>query len=219
MIAGVGFYGYLIGSFSSLLSYRDPAQKKYQTNLENLSTISKYRKLPVELQHRIQKYFHYAWQEKLGFDENEFVNQLPHGLKIEVFSFLRKDALMKVDIFADLSSDLIEELSQKLQPIVVTPDEFLFREGEIGDKMYFLIKGEIQILQNETEIARIFEGDFLGEISLFKNQTRNATAKAVTYCNLYYLDRENFNKIIHKNDKIYQKIHNQILLRETKMDE
>ncbi|MEO5583214.1 MAG: cyclic nucleotide-binding domain-containing protein, partial [Saprospiraceae bacterium] len=42
----------------------------------------------------------------------------------------------------------------------------------------------------------IGEGDFFGEISLILRHPRNATIRAIEYCDLYSLDKESFDRVV-----------------------
>jgi len=216
MIIGVGFYGYLIGNVVSVITKRDPAYEKFINNLENLAALIKYRNLPKNLATRIRQYFLYLWKQKLGYDEEKFLGELPDGLKLETLTFLRQSVFNDLDLFKGASMDFITELAENLKEIAITPDGFLFKEGDIGNKVYFVIKGELSVLtENDSkEIAKIRNGDFFGEIALFKNRPRNASVKAITFCHLYYLDKDSFDLLIPKYPSIASKIEAKVLERE-----
>jgi CRP-like cAMP-binding protein len=42
----------------------------------------------------------------------------------------------------------------------------------------------------------LHEGDFFGEIALLMKQPRNASIRAVGYCDLYSLSKESFDKVV-----------------------
>ncbi|MCB0593708.1 MAG: ion transporter, partial [Phaeodactylibacter sp.] len=84
MLMGLGFFGFLIGNIARLLSKKDPAREHYLDNMEKLSVAVKYRSLPPGLQRRIHDYYAYKWRKRLGFDESDFLDGLPHSLKMQV---------------------------------------------------------------------------------------------------------------------------------------
>lgn len=59
-------------------------------------------------------------------------------------------------------------------------------------------------------------GDFFGEIALFKNKNRTATVQAISYCDLYVLNKKAFNKVLSKYPEIGEKIKNQVEIRESR---
>lgn len=84
--------------------------------------------------------------------------------------------------------------------------EIIFREGDEGDKMYIIQKGEVQVLKtiNNTEhiLAVLIRGDFFGETAIVTRSLRSATVKAATSVELLAFDREGFSSMIEKNAKI-----------------
>jgi voltage-gated potassium channel len=208
MIIGVGVYGYLIGNVVSVITKRDPAHEKFISNLENLSALVKYRNLPKHLTLRIKGYFMYLWKQRLNDNEELFLDKLPDGLKSEVRTFLKHDVIKNLHLFSDASSEFITEFAENLKEFVITPNEFLFHKGDFGKKVFFVIKGELSVLidENKKEIAKIKKGDVFGEIALFKNKPRNASVKAITFCHLYYLDKDSFDILIPKYPSIAKKI-------------
>jgi voltage-gated potassium channel len=216
MIIGVGFYGYLIGNVVSVITKLDPAHEKFINNLESLAALVKYRNLPKHLTLRIRGYFMYLWKQRLDNNGEEFLQKLPYGLKVETLTFLKEDVIKNLNMFKGSSKEFIAELAENLKELVITPNEFLFHEGDIGKKVFFVIKGELSVLvdNNQKEIAKINKGDVFGEIALFKNEPRNASVKAITFCHLYYLDKDSFNMLIPKYPSIAKKIEAKVLERE-----
>ena len=62
-------------------------------------------------------------------------------------------------------------------------DEYLFREGEVGDCAYILESGKVEVsVQNgdhKLVIATLGEGDLVGEMAIIDNLPRTASAMAV----------------------------------------
>lgn len=208
MILGVGIYGYVIGNIASILSKRDPSKVKYSENLEKLSALVANRDLPLPLQKRIQDYYKYVHHKRLGYDEIEFLKGLPKSLQTEVSLCLKKEVIEKNQLFKDAQKEFIEEISLKLKPVVLIPGDCLFKMGEIGDEMYFVVKGTLIVFGNQQTgtIATLTEGSYFGEIALLKNVPRTATIYADSYCDLYSLNKKTFDQIIKKYPEIAAKI-------------
>ena len=58
------------------------------------------------------------------------------------------------------------------------PRETVFANGDFGDKVYFIIKGEAAVERNGALLATLHSGDVFGEAALIFNQPRNATIRA-----------------------------------------
>ena len=61
-------------------------------------------------------------------------------------------------------------------------DEYIFREGELGDLAFVVLKGKVEIsrkVDNKTiSIGMISEGGMFGEMALIDNRERMASARA-----------------------------------------
>lgn len=62
-------------------------------------------------------------------------------------------------------------------------NEFIFREGDKGDKLYIILDGKVRITKNipgvgDEALAILGKGDFFGEMALVDNATRSADARA-----------------------------------------
>ena len=65
----------------------------------------------------------------------------------------------------------------------VAPNDYIFREGEEGDRLYIVLEGEIIISKHilgagEEALAVLGRGEYFGEMALIDRQPRSADAKA-----------------------------------------
>ncbi len=82
----------------------------------------------------------------------------------------------------------------------------IFREGDLGDRMYIIQSGIVRITKNidgrEYTLAELTKGEFLGEMAIVSRIRRTATATAVGSVQLLAFDRAGFQGMIEKNAKI-----------------
>jgi CRP/FNR family cyclic AMP-dependent transcriptional regulator len=82
----------------------------------------------------------------------------------------------------------------------------VFNEGELGDKLYFILEGKVRISRNlsgmgEEALAVLGPGDAFGEMSLIDDTPRSADAHVHERCRLLVITREAFEDLlfIHKD--------------------
>lgn len=215
MVAGLAFFGYLIGIMASILGRRDPARVAYEENIDRLSLAVRYGGLPPALQQRIHEYYTYMWLQRLGYDESDFLESLPVGLHEEVALHIKSDVIENVELFVGAPSDFVAYVALRLRPEVFTPGDWIFREGDEGSRMYFIVRGEVEVFQDRREdvLDRLGAGDFFGEISLFFEVPRTASVKAVTYCDVYFLSKASFQSVIQRFPKQVKGIESKALAR------
>ena len=78
-------------------------------------------------------------------------------------------------------------------PILVPKGQTIFTEGELGEVMYGVIEGEVELVVNGKVVERIGKGDIFGEGALVhESRVRGSTAIATTDCTLASLDQQRF---------------------------
>lgn len=70
----------------------------------------------------------------------------------------------------------------------------IFRKGDPGDCAYFIRKGEVEVIDEDTNspVRKLAAGDYFGEIALVTNQRRTATIRTVSSVEVAVLGKENF---------------------------
>ena len=87
----------------------------------------------------------------MGYDESDFLKGLPQSLQSEVSLHLKKEIIEKIPLFKDADPNFVKEISLHLKPVVLIPGDCVFVEGDVGNEMYFVVKGELEVL-NKKEI-------------------------------------------------------------------
>lgn len=84
--------------------------------------------------------------------------------------------------------------------------EVITRQGDVGDCMYVIQQGNVQVLIErdgvETLLRVANEGEFLGEMAIFDHEERSATLRALGEARLLTIDKKNFLKRIHKDPSL-----------------
>lgn len=99
-------------------------------------------------------------------------------------SNLRESKIRKGAMFRSLPPNELGKLVKRLKPIEVEEGEILFKEGDIGDKVYIVVAGELEITQdfgtpNERLLGVSESGNFIGDMILFNpGHKRTATVRA-----------------------------------------
>jgi hypothetical protein len=197
MLLGVGTYGYVVGNVANLLANMDLAKRHYMENMDRLGAFLRYRNIPIELQRRLRDYYAYLWEHRMGYDESAVLADLPLGLRTEVALRLRRDFIEHAPLFKNASHELVREIALHLHPVVFTPGDYIFRAGHHGRHMYFIGFGTLEVIAADGQIvATLKEGNFFGELALLFSEPRNASIRAVDYCDLYSLDKDTFDSTI-----------------------
>lgn len=84
----------------------------------------------------------------------------------------------------------------------------LIHAGEKAETLYYLVKGSAIVMVKDEEgkemiLSYLNEGEFFGEVGLFEeNQTRSASVKARTTCEIAEVSYKKFRQLIQVNPEI-----------------
>ncbi|WP_163971402.1 Crp/Fnr family transcriptional regulator [Oceanobacillus halotolerans] len=89
----------------------------------------------------------------------------------------------------------------------VDKGDFVFKEGETSEYLYFIHRGEVRIFKNmgtnkEITIFTRKEQDSFGEIGIFSGGKYSNSAQATKHGILYYIHRDQMEAILAQNGKL-----------------
>ncbi|WP_169447647.1 SLC13 family permease [Paenibacillus daejeonensis] len=107
----------------------------------------------------------------------------------------------RVKMFEGLSNIELARVLGRLEKITRPAGTLLFAQGDVGEDMYILQEGTIDLLAHaasgeQRPLARLLAGDSLGEMALLTGEQRSATAVIGTDAVLYRMDRPTFDELI-----------------------
>lgn len=197
MVIGVAFFGYVLSNVASILARLDAARESHLALLDKVESFMRYNEVPVGLRSKIRAYYRYLWESHRGYDDSQILNNLPHKLRGEVSLFLNAEMIEKVPLLKGAEQDLVQDIVLQLKLLVVVPGERIFQVGDVGESMFFIHRGSVDIISREGKIvATLQPGSFFGEMALLTTNPRNATVRAADYCDLFVLERKVFESVL-----------------------
>ena len=89
--------------------------------------------------------------------------------------------------FSDMTEDEVSEFLRMCKQETYKEGKKIFSEGDSADHFYLLVSGEISIIINEKEVARLEPGEVFGEMALLENIPRSATAVSAVHSVLFFI--------------------------------
>lgn len=111
------------------------------------------------------------------------------------------EVLGRVPLFQGLPRSDLERIAELVAPREVNAGEFLFREGDDGDKFYIVFDGAVEILKerplgDHERLAVKRGGEAFGEMSLLNDAPRSASVRAVEDSRLLSVSRSQFDNLL-----------------------
>ncbi len=84
--------------------------------------------------------------------------------------------------------------------------EVIVKQGEVGDCMYVIQEGQVEILMekegSEILVRTLDENDFFGEMAIFDREVRSATVRALGEVRVLTIDSKSFLRGIHEDPSL-----------------
>jgi len=80
-------------------------------------------------------------------------------------------------LFDGIPSSVLLQLVEGMYHRQYRDSEAVFSYGEPGLGMYFVLSGSVEIFLDDQSLATIEPGEFFGEVALFGEETRTASAR------------------------------------------
>jgi len=104
--------------------------------------------------------------------------------------------LKGVEAFKNLTPHELTNVAERMTRRQFMPGEVIIREGEVGEELFLISEGEVEIDREGREVARLGPGDFFGELALMSGNPRNANVVATRPVDTYVLGKDDFDAAI-----------------------
>lgn len=102
------------------------------------------------------------------------------------------DVLARCPLLRGLHIKEISTFLDLLDQIALPAGTCVFREGDEGDFMYFVLEGEARLKRSQLELRTVGPGDHFGELAMLASRPRPATVEAHTTMRLARLSRARY---------------------------
>lgn len=122
-----------------------------------------------------------------------FLKRSPGWLSLQPIG--RSD-LKRVPYFEKLTSDQLAKVEKLIREVRVPAGAFVMREHHVGDALYLVVSGKVNILKRgthqQTLVQTVGSGEFVGEMALLCDVKRIASAQTETPSVLIHVHGEDF---------------------------
>ena len=199
MLIGACLYATIFGQMAVVINDLNRASSRYQEKLSNIREHMRNLELPLPIQVRVREYFDELWSLNRCLDRDTFYHDLSNPLCIEIKMHLYGSLVRKVPLFIGIDPTCILRIVNSLVVELFLKGDYLIREGEIGNEMYFLKRGRVVVFKREDPgniFAVLTDHSYFGDVGLRRGIYRTAMIQAQTFCDTSKLTREAFEQVI-----------------------
>jgi ATP-binding cassette subfamily B protein len=133
---------------------------------------------------RARGLYYRLWGQQNGFEDAARVG-------------VEASRLRAIPFFENLNEAMLPTLAGRFFKEQRAEGQRIFEEGDPGDKLYFIDRGEVEVVitepgGKERRVALLRDGDYFGEIALLEEVPRTATVRTRAPTSLLTLHREQF---------------------------
>ncbi|PWA72786.1 cyclic nucleotide gated ion channel 2 like [Artemisia annua] len=167
VLSGLMLFTLLIGNIQVFLHAVMAKKRKMQLRCRDMEWWMKRRQLPSILRQRVRHYERQNWALMGGEDEMELIKDLPEGLRRDIKRFLCLQLVRMVPLFHNLDDLILDNICDRVKPLVFSKDEKIIREGDPVQRMVFIVQGRVESSQNLSKgvVAKstLDPGGYLGD--------------------------------------------------------
>ncbi|KAK2526285.1 Kcnh8 [Columba livia] len=185
MLIGALMHALVFGNVTAIIQRMYSRWSLYHTRTKDLKDFIRVHHLPQQLKQRMLEYFQTTWSVNNGIDSNELLKDFPDELRSDITMHLNKE-ILQLSLFECASRGCLRSLSLHIKTSFCAPGEYLLRQGDALQAIYFVCSGSMEVLKDSTVLAILGKGDLIGANLSIRDQVikTNADVKALTYCDL-----------------------------------
>ena len=114
--------------------------------------------------------------------------------------------LRQIPFFSSLPDPILAGLTAQCHVFQVLPAQIIFHDGDVGESLFIVLDGQVQVFKNlqgeHLALSTFQPGDFFGEMALFEDSVRSATALAIIPTRLLEIHSQTFRALLHTHPKM-----------------
>jgi CRP-like cAMP-binding protein len=202
ILCGNVIYALFLASLTRTIAESDQSGQQYRSKLNMVNEYMKNAQLPKSLRARLRAYYELWYPSHRSFDESHILGELSKPLRGQVALHSCRAVLEALQLLStgmgDRAKGLPEAISLNLSRVVFVAGDFIIREGEDSEGMFFVSNGYAEVLNPDESVLTVLgRGSFFGEMALLQPGGRPvASIRVSSFCEGFFLSREAFARLI-----------------------
>jgi HEAT repeat protein len=114
--------------------------------------------------------------------------------------------LQRVPVFANVEGEDLVTLARGATVVPMQRGDLVFKQGETGGALYFVISGAVRLAVDGREVALLGANDVFGEMSIFDNERRATTASVAEDAELLRVSADDFHEAVRETVEIAEAV-------------
>lgn len=205
MVVGGAFYGYIIGSVTSIVSDMDVNSRAFFTRMDELAGwLDAHEDIPKVLRRRVRKHFKMIFKERCALEDSAVMSELSPQLRGEMAFFIIHECVRCNPMFSGTPSGVLANLVEIVQKNHTEKEKFIVQCNDPGEAMYILIEGIARYNEGSPwrpkgcegggpKYLKLKAGDSFGEEIIFEEEEFYLyTIVSITTCEFHSISEDGF---------------------------
>ncbi|KAK2158309.1 hypothetical protein LSH36_173g06019 [Paralvinella palmiformis] len=182
----------IFGNVSSIMLRLYQGTEEYHEKQTSIKEFITFHHIPKTLANRLVESYQHSWSYTNGIDMNSVLKSFPDCLQADICLHLNRNLLNNCPAFKGASPGCLRVLSMKFKSTHAPPGDTLIHPGDILDAIYFMARGSVEVLKDDTVMAILGKDDIFGENIVETTPYERATigksnyfVRALSYCDLH----------------------------------
>lgn len=206
-LVGMTMLAVLVSNMAVLMANMNAQERNFREAVGAMTDEMRILRVPQALRDRVLDYYEYLFEHQPNLIQGQtWMTQFPRYIQIELMNHLHIKTLQEAACFNDCTPGFLAEVVLRLKQQVFMKKEFVFRQGDFGDSMFFINSGSVLIYLKPPDgldgsstplqpLVTLEVGKAFGELAIFFRQPRAAGAVASTCVTAMSLDKRDINDI------------------------
>ncbi|XP_063040600.1 potassium/sodium hyperpolarization-activated cyclic nucleotide-gated channel 1-like [Engraulis encrasicolus] len=205
MMMGAVMYALVLAHITAIVTHSGASENVYAHKYNEMCQYMRQCHLPPDLLRRILDHLSCRYLGRY-FDEEEILKDLNEPLRRAIIHHNCINFFENHPVFKGASPLFIEEVLEMLKFEFYMAGDLIIRKGDIGDCMYFIEKGDVQV-ETGTSAEVLSDGSFFGEFCLVTKMNRRCcNVKALSLCRLYSLSASDYLEVVQRFPELLQDV-------------
>lgn len=190
---GKCFVGIIVSQVFGMMRSTISSRAKYDALVNELKSYAKLKRLPIEIEARLVKYYRVRFNQKY-FKETSILLQLTPTLIKEIKYLTTKLIIEKLPLFKGIPLVAIEDLVCKLTEDFYLENDVIGRYNTPCDCLNIIAYGTCALITDDNEeIVHFDDGGHFGVVPILCNDGMyENNVVAVTHCQIYKMSKDIF---------------------------
>ncbi|MGM9510853.1 cyclic nucleotide-binding domain-containing protein [Larkinella sp. GY13] len=151
---------------------------------------------------QVVKENHPEWYQRLLADHPTLASQHMKPTEAHISDFERVIVLKNTRLFADTPENILSTIAPIMKEVTYQDGQTIFQKGDIGNCMFVIYSGTVDIFDRQQRLAQFGRGDVFGELALLDTEPRSASAVVASDVLLFRIDHEDFYDLMEEREEV-----------------